>query len=194
MTDEDELAKLQRKLHSQSKEADVPKDDLAEVRDIALQKVAGFSACLEERAVAISHMNADLSAIECWRNEGVGARWRRAESVGGARLNRVVLSYWTEFDTVPRPAVQSPRPWDFMRKGHYLHVIFFRDRKRIDDQELWFKLPLEQFESAWVMTVQHTRDAVYGQTETSESQTLHTFASDHALADFCLDRLIRIAY
>ncbi|MDF0673284.1 MAG: hypothetical protein P0120_02920 [Nitrospira sp.] len=194
MTDEDEFAKLQRKLHSQSKEAHVPKDDLAEVREIARQKVAGFSACLEKRAVAISSVNADLSPIECWREEGVGGQRRRAEMVGGARLDRVVLSYWTEFDTVPRPAFQSPRPWDLMRKGHYLHIMFFRDRKSIDDQELWFKLPLEPFESSWVMTVQHMREAVYGQTAQSESQTLHTFASDQALADFCLDRLIRIAY
>jgi hypothetical protein len=137
---------------------------------------------------------ADLSPIQCWREEGVGGQRRQAEVVGGARLDRVALSYWTEFDTVPRPAFQRPRPWDLMRKDHYLHVMFFRDRKSIDDQELWLKLPLEPFESAWVMTVRHTRDAVYGQTEQFESQTLHTFTSDRALADFCLNRLIRIAY
>ena len=138
----------------------MPQDDLAEVRELARQKVAGFSACLEERAVAINKVNPDLSPIQCWRNE----------RGGGVRLDRAVLSYWTEFDTVPQPA-SYPRPWDFMRKGHYLHVMFFRDHKGINDQELWLKLPLEPIESAWVMTVHYSRDGGFEQPSQVESRT-----------------------
>ncbi len=192
MSDEDELAKLQRMLHSQSKEAHVPRDDLAEVREIARQKVAGFSACLEERAAVISSLNADLSPIKPWREEGVGGQHRQEAVVGGACLDRVTLTYRILFDAFPSPDYRIRRCWDRMPKGYYLHIMFFRNRRAVD--ELWFKLPLNRLERAWVMTVQVLCDGGFEQPSRLESQTLHTFASDQALADFCLERLIRITY
>jgi hypothetical protein len=120
--------------------------------------------------------------MQCWRDE----------RGGGARLGRATLSYRTYFDTVPSPA-SYPRPWDLMRKGHYLHVMFFRDQKSINEQELWLELPLEPIENAWVMIVQFSRYGAFEQPSQFESQIWHTSASDRALVDFCLDRLIRNA-